>query len=136
MSTSRSPRQQSRHLPAFILLILGEKPLHGGALQTTLGHRLPGLKADSAAVYRSLKQLEKDGEVQSNWVTADSGPPIRVYELTDAGWAKLDYWLNDVKERLDNLNYFVTGYEKLKEGNRGARENAREAPVSKRKPVS
>jgi PadR family transcriptional regulator, regulatory protein PadR len=88
--------------------------MHGGALQSALNSRLPSLKADSAAVYRSLKQMEKDGEVVSNWVTADSGPAIRVYRLTEAGWSKLDYWFRDVKERLENLNYFVSAYARLR----------------------
>ena len=36
-----STRQQSRHLPAFILLLLAENPMHGGALQSALKARLP-----------------------------------------------------------------------------------------------
>ena len=63
-------RQQSRHLPAFVLLLLAETPMHGGALQSALNARLPALKADSAAVYRTLQQSEKDGELLSEWDTA------------------------------------------------------------------
>lgn len=114
MSMDRSPRQQSRHLPAFVLLLLAETPMHGGALQSALNERLPSLKADSAAVYRTLKQLEKDGEVESSWLTADSGPAIRVYTVTPAGWDKLEYWRADVAERLENLNHFVAAYGQLK----------------------
>jgi PadR family transcriptional regulator, regulatory protein PadR len=113
MSSEGSGRQQSRHLPAFILLLLGETPMHGGALQSVLKSRLPALKADSAAVYRTLKQLEKDGEVVSNWVTADSGPAIRVYKLTPVGWKKLDYWRADIEGRLESLNFFVAAYARL-----------------------
>ncbi len=108
-----STRQQSRHLPAFVLLLLAENPMHGGALQSALNARLPALKADSAAVYRTLKQLEKDGELQSEWNTSGSGPAIRIYRLTPAGWRKLEFWLEDIKSRLEGLQYFVTAYARL-----------------------
>ena len=107
MSTSRNQRQQSRHLPAFILLMLAETPMHGGALQAALNDRLPRLKADSAAVYRALQQMQKDGELQSEWNTEGAGPAIRVYRLTAAGWEKLGFWLEDVGGRLSDLQYFV-----------------------------
>jgi len=106
-------RSQSRHLAAFILLLLAETPMHGGALQTVLTGRLPALKADSAAIYRTLQQLEKDEEVESEWNTTGSGPAIRVYHVTEAGWRKLDFWLEDIKGRMESLQYFVTAHAQL-----------------------
>jgi DNA-binding PadR family transcriptional regulator len=113
MSTENRSRQQSRHLPAFLLLTLAESPMHGGAAQSILNQRLPSLKADSAAIYRTLKQLEKDGELSAEWDTSGTGPAIRVYRLTPKGWRKLDVWLEDVKERIGNLQYFVDAHAKL-----------------------
>lgn len=113
MSSENWARQQSRHLPAFVLLALAETPMHGGAVQSALNQRLPSLKADSAAIYRTLKQLEKDGELGAEWDTSGSGPAIRVYRLTPKGWKKLDLWLADVKERIANLQYFVDAHAKL-----------------------
>ncbi|MGO9546744.1 MAG: PadR family transcriptional regulator [Rhodomicrobium sp.] len=112
---TNNARQQSRHLPAFVLLMLAEAPRHGGALHSALNGRLPALKADSAAVYRTLQQLEKAGEVSSQWDTSGTGPAIRVYELTAAGWKKLEFWLEDIKGRLESLQYFVTEYARLAE---------------------
>ncbi|MGO8951981.1 MAG: PadR family transcriptional regulator [Rhodomicrobium sp.] len=106
-------RQQSRHLAAFVLLMLAEAPRHGGALQTALNSRLPALRADSAAVYRTLQQLEKAGELHSDWDTSGSGPAIRVYRITPAGWKKLESWLEDIKSRLESLQYFVREYARL-----------------------
>lgn len=82
--------------------------MHGGALHAALNDRLPRLKADSAAVYRALQQMQKDGELQSEWNTAGAGPAIRIYHLTAAGWEKLRFWLEDVGGRLSDLQYFVT----------------------------
>ena len=103
-----SPRQQSRHLPAFILLLLAKDPMHGGALQAVLKARFPALKADSAAVYRALPQIEKNGELASAWDTSGSGPAKRVYRLTKAGWDKLAFWKDDINERLENLQGFLS----------------------------
>ena len=105
--------RQSRHLPAFILLLLAETPMHGGALHSALNARLPALKVDSAAVYRTLQQLENDGELKSEWNTSGGGPAIRIYQLTPAGWRKLEFWLDDIKGRLQSLEYFVTAYTQL-----------------------
>jgi len=116
-----SSRQQSRHLAAFVLLMLAETPRHGGALQTALNNRLPALRADSAAVYRTLQQLEKAGELRSDWDTSGTGPAIRVYRVTPAGWKKLEFWLEDIKSRLESLQYFVRQYARLTEGEGGAK---------------
>lgn len=106
-------KQQYRHLPAFILLALAEGPVHGGAILAALGERMPLFKPDSAAVYRTLQQLEEDAEVVSNWDTGKSGPARKRYELTDAGWQKLEYWREDIEMRIANLQYFLKTYTDL-----------------------
>ncbi len=114
MSIAPRARQQSRHLPAFVLLLLAESPMHGGALQAALNVRVPSLRADSAAIYRTLKQLEKDGDLGADWDTSGGGPAIRVYRLTPRGWKTLDGWRDDVLDRLTNLQHFVDAHAKLK----------------------
>ena len=64
-------------------------------------------------MYRTLQQLEKDGELRSEWNTGGSGPAIRIYQLTTAGWRKLEFWEEDIKGRMDSLQYFVTAYARL-----------------------
>jgi PadR family transcriptional regulator, regulatory protein PadR len=111
--SSGKMRQQSRHLPAFILLLVAEAPSHGGAIQTWLQTKLPSLKADSGAIYRALQRLEQDGELGAEWDTSKSGPPRKIYRITAAGWEKLRFWREDVEQRLQNLTFFVQGYERL-----------------------
>ncbi|MBU5638997.1 helix-turn-helix transcriptional regulator [Geomonas sp. Red69] len=103
-------KQQYRHLPAFILLALAQEPSHGGAVLSVLSQRMPLFRPDSAAVYRTLQQLEEEGQVASNWDTGGSGPARRVYRLTEAGWQKLDSWREDIEVRLGYLNYFLETY--------------------------
>jgi DNA-binding PadR family transcriptional regulator len=107
-------RQQSRHLPAFILLLLGEKPLHGGAIQTELSKTLPSLKADSGAVYRALHDLEQEGYVTPQWDTSNTGPALKIYSITSSGWKRLELWRKDIEGRIQNLNFFLTEYNRLR----------------------
>lgn len=106
-------KQQYRHLPAFILLALAEGPIHGGAILTVLTERMPLFKPDSAAIYRTLQQLEQDAEVASCWDTSKSGPARKMYQLTEKGWRKLDEWREDIEMRMANLQYFLRSYREL-----------------------
>jgi poly-beta-hydroxybutyrate-responsive repressor len=47
---------------------------------------------ERAALYRTLRQLEKNGNVKSEWETDTSGPARRVYKLTARGERHLDEW--------------------------------------------
>jgi poly-beta-hydroxybutyrate-responsive repressor len=49
---------------------------------------------DSGTVYRTLRQLEKDGLVSSFWDTSESGPARRMYALTAAGDLFLSGWID------------------------------------------
>ncbi len=86
-------------------------------MQAALNARFPALKADSAAVYRALQQIEKNGELVSQWDTSGSGPAIRVYHLTQAGWDKLAVWKDDIQERLESLQGFLSAYGPLAKKN-------------------
>ena len=107
-------RQQSRHLPAFILLLLAQNPRHGGAIQTDLQQNLPVLKADSGAIYRALQQLETEGYVTAEWDTSKSGPAVKIYSITTSGWKNLEFWRQDIEARIETLQYFVTEHTRLK----------------------
>lgn len=114
-------KQQYRHMPAFILLALAEGPIHGGAIHTVLAERMPLYKPDTSAIYRTLQQLEQDGEVVSEWDTSKSGPARKIYSLTELGWKKLDYWREDIELRLANLHYFLDTYHAIRQAGRPAR---------------
>ena len=99
--------RQSRHLPAFILLALAERPLHGHAIRAALHQRIPGFKSDPGAIYRTLHALEADGDVVFQWDTEARGPARKVYSLTDCGWARLGFWEEDIGQRLVFLSTFM-----------------------------
>lgn len=107
-------KQEYRHLPAFILLVLTQGPAHGGAVHAALSKKLPAYNADTGAVYRTLLEMEQNGEIEFTWDTSSSGPARKVYQLTPAGWEKLAYWKKDIEERLEYLNIFLKSYRQIK----------------------
>jgi DNA-binding PadR family transcriptional regulator len=110
--------QHYRHLPAFILLALAEGPGHGGAVLSLLTSRMPCVRPDSAAVYRTLQQLEEAGEVSAAWDTSGSGPARKRYELTTVGWCRLDHWREEIEMRVASLTHFLDTHRALTERRR------------------
>ena len=106
-------RRQTRHLPAFILLVLAQQPRHGGAIHEALIQRLPALKLDTGAVYRSLKALEAAGELSSAWDTSPPGPARKIYHMTAKGWDRLDSWKIEIEARREILSHFLAAYASL-----------------------
>lgn len=63
-------------------------------------------------LYRTLRQMEKDGIVESTWETSRGGPARRMYTITDAGKAYLDFWarsLEQYQQTMDNFFRLYTG---------------------------
>lgn len=108
-------RQNYRHLPAFILMLLAQGEAHGGSIHSALKEILPHFHDDTAAVYRTLQQLEEEKSVTSVWDTSVAGPARRIYHITPLGMDKLDEWKADIEQRVANLNYFLATYKKIKE---------------------
>ncbi len=98
----------------------GGPRLHGDLLTTSLLAMLRGWNAygyqlaqqlracglpvfDQGTVYRTLRQLERGGLVNSFWDTGSSGPARRMYRLTTAGEAFLTSWL----EALERYQRFI-----------------------------
>jgi len=62
--------------------------------------------------YRTLRQMEKDGMVSSSWDTTEGGPARRMYSITDAGEAYLNYWaesLDQYQRMMDTFFRLYTG---------------------------
>ena len=83
--------------------------------------------------YRTLRQMEKDGMVSSSWDTSEGGPARRVYSITDAGEAYLNYWaqsLDQYQRMMDTFFRLYTGQPthrgKPSEGEKGPGVNREE----------
>jgi len=60
--------------------------------------------------YRTLRQMEKDGMVSSNWDTSEGGPARRVYSITDVGETYLNYWAQSLDQYQRMMNTFFRIY--------------------------
>src|ERR687890_2292670 len=63
-------------------------------------------------LYRTLRQMEKEGIVESTWETSRGGPARRMYTITDTGRSYLDFWaksLEQYQQTMDNFFRLYTG---------------------------
>jgi PadR family transcriptional regulator PadR len=78
-------------LVPYVLLFLKNWSAHGYQIMQTL--TLLGFAAvDPATVYRTLRQMEREGLVLSSWETGAAGPARRTYRITESGEQFLNQW--------------------------------------------
>jgi poly-beta-hydroxybutyrate-responsive repressor len=115
------PRRISRFLEPCLLLLLRDDASHGYDLVERL--RQFGFAQgvmDISIVYRVLREMELRGWVTSEWDTAGSGPPRRVYNVTPDGAEYLHWWITDLRQTRDEIDRFLETY---------AQQEARRAPA-------
>ncbi len=61
-------------------------------------------------LYRTLRQMEKEGIVESTWETSRGGPARRMYSITDAGRAYLDFWAKSLEQYQNTMDNFFRLY--------------------------
>jgi len=94
-----------------LLLLLLQKPSYGYELMERLSQdkEMPG--ADPGLLYRTLRQLEREGMVRSSWDTEGKGPARRLYEVTPEGIEYLHTWTINIRSTRNRLDRFLTEYE-------------------------
>ena len=104
----------SRFIEPSLLLLLARKPAHGYELMAGLAELgfFEG-DPDPGAVYRNLRQMEKEGLVESQWETRGSGPARRLYRLTDRGADYLHSWAVSIGRRKKALENFLSLYKEV-----------------------
>lgn len=79
--------------PVVLLLLKKKGRSYGYDLSADLeAYALTDAEIERAALYRTLRQLEANGNVTSEWETEGSGPARRVYRLTANGEQHLQEW--------------------------------------------
>ena len=105
-------RRAVRFLEPTLLLLLHHEPAHGYTLLEQLDEYGLGDLAPSV-VYRSLRDMEEYGWVESSWDTEQSqGPPRRVYRLTALGDEVLTWWTNDLEETRSLVDHLLATYQR------------------------
>jgi PadR family transcriptional regulator PadR len=61
-------------------------------------------------LYRTLRQMEKEGLCESRWETSKGGPARRMYSITDAGESYLDFWATSLEQYRQTMDTFFRLY--------------------------
>ncbi|HVJ50579.1 PadR family transcriptional regulator [Desulfitobacterium sp.] len=110
-------KKHGRHTSAFLLLLLSDTPSYGALLLTRLQTELPHCFSDSADVYRCLQEMDKDGLVETNWETRETGQPRKWYSITPKGMRTLQEQAKDIRLRYANFEFFLTHYKATSQDN-------------------
>jgi poly-beta-hydroxybutyrate-responsive repressor len=90
-----------------LLLLLASRPTHGYELIDRLPELSGDERVDVGNLYRTLRSLEEEGLVASEWRADLPGPTKRTYTLTDEGREVLASWLRAVEQLRDGLSVFL-----------------------------
>ena len=100
--------------PVLLLLLLEREGAYGYELQEAIQElSLTGTPVDRTVMYRSLRWLEKRGQVASQWDVSGDGAPRRRYRLTDHGIKSLTLWADLLKRRRGSLDAYLERYRKV-----------------------
>ena len=80
---------------------------------------------NAGTLYRTLRQMEREGLCSSEWEAAQRGPARRTYSITADGVAYLDAWAKACKEYQKVLDSFAQAYT----SNRSLRAPSEEAQI-------
>lgn len=97
-----NPGLPLKYLRHALLMLLEGEPCHGYDLLEQV-HELGLVAADMPGLYRSLRSMEEDGLVASEWEKSQFGPPRRSYRLSDAGKIALSQALGELSAVHDLL---------------------------------
>jgi poly-beta-hydroxybutyrate-responsive repressor len=90
-----------------LLLLVSAGPTHGYELLERLPPLVGEDRVDVGNVYRTLRALEDEGLVASEWRADLPGPAKRTYTLTEDGRAALTAWLDSLTRLRESLGGFL-----------------------------
>lgn len=94
--------------PVVLLLLKKKGRSYGYDLSADLQlHALTDAEIERGALYRTLRHLEMNGNVKSEWDTDGGGPARRVYRLTAKGEQHLEEWATVLEHVSKSMARFV-----------------------------
>jgi len=98
-----------RFIEPVLLLIIREKGRSYGydLLGSLAEHAFTDGEIEKAVLYRTLRRLEKNGYITSDWDTEEPGPARRVYTLTKEGHGHLREWGQVLSKVAGSMTRFV-----------------------------
>jgi DNA-binding PadR family transcriptional regulator len=94
--------------PVVLFLLQKKGRSYGYELAAELReHALTDASIEAAALYKTLRQLEQNGCVSSEWDVSGKGPAKRVYCLTPRGEEHLVEWITVLDHVARSMTRFV-----------------------------
>jgi len=94
--------------PVVLLLLKKKGRSYGYDLSNDIkSHAMTDAEIERAALYRTLRQLEKNGNVISEWDVDKGGPARRIYRLTAQGEQHLQEWATVLAHVSKSMAKFV-----------------------------
>ncbi len=94
--------------PALLLMLKEKGRSYGYDLSNELPkHAFTDADVERAALYRTLRRLEQNGYVISEWDTDQAGPARRTYSLTKDGEEHLREWAEVLGKVSRSMSRFV-----------------------------
>jgi DNA-binding PadR family transcriptional regulator len=107
------PGRALSRLEPWLLLLLAESPAHGYELLERLSALPAAPNADRGHLYRTLRKLEEQGLVTSEWQLPQAGAARHIYTLTQDGLQALDAWAGHIRAALTRLRGFLERHDAL-----------------------
>ena len=105
-------RRVLRFLQPCLLLLLNESEAHGYRLREQIGRfGFDSQEFDPSLIYRTLREMEDVGWIQSRESTESKGPPRRVYSLSGEGIDQLAFWASDLRRVRNEIDAFLKAFE-------------------------
>jgi len=99
-----------RWIEPFVLAMLARETYGYAILGRLEEMRISNGPLDVGLIYRTLRDLERDGLVSSSWAEESAGPRRRAYALSAAGRDALDDWAVVMRERARLIGEFNADY--------------------------
>jgi DNA-binding PadR family transcriptional regulator len=98
-----------RFVEPVLLLMLAEKGRsYGYDLSSDLSqYAFTDAEIERAALYKTLRRLETNGYVTSDWDVHQPGPARRVYSLTKSGRQHLQQWAQVLGKVAESMSRFI-----------------------------
>ena len=100
--------------PVLLYLLKKKGRAYGYELVGELNeHALTDSTIERGAVYRTLRTLEVNGNVVSDWDVSGTGPARRQYRLTPSGEIHLEEWAEVLGNLSNSMAHFVNDVSSL-----------------------
>ena len=105
-----------RFLEACLLQLLSQETGHGYVLMEQLQQF--GISTDAlniSTLYRTLRHMEKEGCLESEWEEGGPGPKRRIYLISEKGKKELEIRIRMMKARKSGIDRLINAYDRAQE---------------------